>query len=118
MEGLRHALVINRLNYGSAAAVSHLDTLRWATEGSAACLGRPKLGRIAPGYQADLAFFKLDEPRFSGHHDPLAALVLCGAVRADHVMVAGDWRVRDGVPLNLDLQELTRLHSAAAKRFS
>ena len=110
--------MINRLNYGSAAAVSHLDTLRWATEGSAACLGRKSLGRIAPGCQADLAFFTLDGLRFSGSHDPLAALVLCGAVRADRVMVAGNWRVRDGVPLNLDLQELTQLHRAAALRFA
>ena len=46
--------------------------------------------------QADLALFTLDEPRFSGAQDPIAALVLCGAHRADRVMVAGDWRVIDG----------------------
>ena len=50
-------------------------------QGSAACIGRPDLGEIAVGKRADLALFKLDELRFSGHGDPLAALVLCGAHR-------------------------------------
>ncbi len=63
MEAVRHALMIGRLRYG-ASAVTHLDVLRWASEGSARCLGRDDIGRIAPGYQADLALFTLDEPRF------------------------------------------------------
>ena len=92
MEALRHALMIGRLRYG-ADRVTHRDALRWATEGSARCLGRSDIGRIVEGYEADLALFKLDEPRFSGAHDPLAALVLCGAHRADRVMSAGEWRV-------------------------
>jgi len=40
----------------------------------------PELGEIAVGRAADLALFKLDELRFSGHGDPLAALVLCGPI--------------------------------------
>ncbi|WP_293854605.1 8-oxoguanine deaminase [uncultured Alsobacter sp.] len=117
MEGVRHAVMVNRLHYGSASAVTHHDAFRWATEGSARCLGRSDIGRIAPGLQADLAFFTLDDLRFSGAHDPLAALALCGAHRADRVMVAGRWRVQDGLPLGLDIAELRRLHGAAAKRF-
>ena len=114
MEALRHALMIGRLRYG-ASGVSHLDVLRWATEGSARCLGRDDIGRIAPGFQADLALFTLDEPRFSGAHDPLAALILCGAHRADRVMVGGAWRVVDGAVVGLDLGALMAEHSAAAR---
>ena len=110
MEALRHALMIGRLRYG-ASAVTHLDVLRWASEGSARCLGRDDIGRIAPGCQADLALFTLDEPRFSGAHDPLAALVLCGAHRADRVMVAGVWRVVDGAPVGVDLAALMAEHA-------
>ena len=117
MEGVRHAVMVNRLHYQSASAVTHRDALRWATEGSARCLGRSDIGRIAPGLQADLALFTLDELRFSGAHDPLAALALCGAHRADRVMVAGRWRVEDGLPVGLDVDELRRMHGAAAKRF-
>jgi len=117
MEALRHALMIGRLRYGASAA-THLDVLRWASEGSARCLGRDDIGRIAPGYQADLALFTLDEPRFSGAHDPLAALILCGAHRADRVMIAGAWRVVDGAPIGLDLAALIAEHRAAAHDFA
>jgi 8-oxoguanine deaminase len=117
MEAVRHALMIGRLRYG-AAAVTHLDVLRWASEGSARCLGRDDVGRIAVGLEADLALFTLDEPRFSGAHDPLAALVLCGAHRADRVMVAGGWRVIDGAPVGVDLAALIAEHRAAARAFA
>jgi cytosine/adenosine deaminase-related metal-dependent hydrolase len=38
--------------------------LRWASEGSARCLGRRDIGAIAVGRHADLAFYTLDELRF------------------------------------------------------
>ena len=66
------------------------------------------------GAQADLALFSLDELRFSGAGDPLAALVLCGAHRADHVMVAGNWVVEAGVVLGIDIASLQMEHHAAA----
>ena len=77
MQEVRAAFLLQRGRYG-VARVSHRDALRWATAGSAACLGRPELGVIAVGAAADLALFRLDELRFSGAGDPLAALVLCG----------------------------------------
>ena len=106
--------MLQRGRYG-VSKVSHKDALRWATKGSAACIGREDVGEIAVGKMADLALFKLDELRFSGAGDPLAALVLCGAHRADRVMVGGRWIVKDGQIPGLDLAELIRRHSAAAK---
>ncbi len=116
MEGVRHALMSNRLLYG-ASAVTHFDALRWATEGSARCLGRDDIGALAVGKQADIAFYKLDELRFSGAGDPLAALVLCGAHSADRVMVGGEWRVIDALPVGVDVARLRREHGAAARAF-
>ena len=115
MEGVRHAMMINRLTYD--ATVTHLDAFRWATEGSAACLGRSDIGAIAVGKQADVAMYTLDELRFSGAGDPIAALVLCGAHRADRVMVKGKWRVIGGMPVGVDVARLRREHGAAAKAF-
>ncbi len=115
MQEVRAAFLLQRARYG-VGKVSHKDALSWATKGSAACIGRPELGEIAVGKAADLALFKLDELRFSGAGDPLAALVLCGAHRADRVMVAGKWAVVDGVVPGLDLADLIRRHSAAARR--
>lgn len=114
MQEVRAAFLLQRARYG-VGRVSHKDALRWATKGSAACVGRPELGEIAVGRMADFALFKLDELRFSGHGDPLAALVLCGAHRADRVMVGGQWRVIDGAIPGLDIGDLIRRHSAAAK---
>ena len=84
------------------------------------CLAQKGLspGEIAVGKQADLALFTLNEMRFSGAHDPIAALVLCGANKADRVMVAGHWRVEDGVPVGLDVAQLIAEHSAQAKKFA
>jgi 8-oxoguanine deaminase len=115
MQEVRAAFLLQRVRYG-VKAVSHKDALRWATLGSAACVGRPELGAIAVGKRADLALFKLDELRFSGHGDPLAALVLCGAHRADRVMVDGRWTVADGAIPGLDLAALMRRHQAAARK--
>lgn len=115
MQEVRAAFLLQRHHYG-VSAVSHLDALRWATEGSAACIGRPDLGRIAPGMAADLACYTLEELRFSGHGDPIAALVNCGAHRADRVMIAGRWTVWDGAIPGLDLRALRRDHQAAAVR--
>ena len=114
MESVRHALMLNRLTY-SPGEVGHLDVLRWATEGSARCIGRGDLGRIEVGRQADLALFTLDELRFSGYHDPIAALVLCGAHRADRVMIAGRWALEDGHPRDIDLEHLQHEHSRLAR---
>jgi 8-oxoguanine deaminase len=116
MEGVRHALMIGRLLY-KAADVTHLDALRWATEGSARCIGRTDIGKIAVGYEADLSFFTLDDLRFSGAGDPIAALVLCGAHHADRVMIGGAWRVVDGQPLGVDVAKLRREHGDAARTF-
>jgi 8-oxoguanine deaminase len=115
IQEVRAAFLLQRHRYG-VEKVSHRDALRWATTGSAACIGRPELGRIAVGAQADLALFKLDELRFSGAGDPLAALVLSGAYRADCVMVSGRWAVKGGTIPGLNVPSLMRQHQIAAMK--
>lgn len=109
----RQALYLQRLRYG-AELITPERALGWATRGSAKLLGRGDIGELAVGKQADLALFKLDELRFSGSHDPLSALLLCGADRADRVMVGGQWRVIDGQIEGLDVQGLIANHRQAA----
>jgi 8-oxoguanine deaminase len=112
---LRQAMYLQRLRYG-ASKITHQKAYNWATKGSAALLGRSDIGEIAVGKQADLALFKLDELRFSGSHDALAALLLCGAQKADRVMIAGQWKVMDGKIIGQDESELINRHSNAAKK--
>ncbi len=109
IQEVRQALLLQRVARRDAT-ISHKDALRWATRGSAACLGRTDIGEIAVGMQADFALFRLDELRFSGHGDPLAVLILAGGHAADRVMVAGQWRVVDGAIPGLDLDRLRADH--------
>jgi 8-oxoguanine deaminase len=67
------------------------------------------------GAAADVAMFSTNELRFSGSQDPLAALVISGASSAHHVLVQGQWKVRDGQLVNMDQAQLMHEHSAAAQ---
>src|SRR6266567_257456 len=116
---ISHCACSNQLLASGCCPVCDMEeagvSIGLGVDGSAACVGRPELGEIAVGKAADLALFKLDELRFSGHGDPLAALVLCGAHRADRVMVGGKWVVTDGAIPGLDVLDLIQRHSAAAR---
>ena len=110
----RQALYIQRLRYGAEKITPEL-VLGWASKGSAKLLGRSDIGELAVGKQADLGFFKLHELRFSGSHDPISALLLCGADKADRMMIGGQWRVIDGQIEGLDVAKLIADHRQAAK---
>jgi 8-oxoguanine deaminase len=110
----RQAMLLQRLRYGSAR-VTHHDALRWATAGGARVLGRPELGQLAVGKQADIAMFRLDELRFSGTADPVAALLLCGASEADHVLVGGRFVVKSGEVVGVDIEALRTEHGHLAR---
>ncbi len=88
-----------------------------ATEGGARALGLEKVGRLAPGWQADLQLIALDLPTPPEPHNLYDQLVLWrnhSHVRA--VLVAGQVRVRDGVVLDVDWAALRARTRAAARR--
>src|SRR5699024_11287469 len=109
------ALYVQRLRYG-AETVTTGRALDWATRGSASALGRTDIGTLRVGGQADLALFRPEGLAFSGSHDPLTALLLCGGERADRVLVAGDWRVGDSRVVGLHTEALVARHCEAARR--
>ncbi len=115
MQEVRLAFLLQRLRYGSAN-VSHEDALRLATTGGARLMKRSDIGELATGKQADIAMFKLNELRFAGAGDPLAALVLCGAHRAEHVMVAGKLKVTEGQLVDGDIDSLIEKQNQQAKK--
>jgi cytosine/adenosine deaminase-related metal-dependent hydrolase len=82
-----------------------------ATLGGASLLGREQdLGRIAPGYQADLTVIQLNRivwPWVAPDVDPIDLIVLrARASDIDTVIVGGDVMIRDGRPTWLDLEHV------------
>ncbi|MDA7746446.1 8-oxoguanine deaminase [Psychromonas sp.] len=115
IQEVRMAMYLQRLKYGSSK-ITHQKALKWATEGSAKVLKRDDIGIIEVGKEADIALFKLDEIQFSGSHDPLAALLLCGASKANRVMIAGEWKVIDGEIIDCEISQIITKHTAQAKK--
>ena len=83
------------------------ELLGAATRGSADCLGRPEVGRLAVGAAADLAGWDMTTVDRVGVHDPVAGLVLTGlGSQAALVAVAGRVLVEDGEPVAFDPHEI------------
>jgi len=74
------------------------EALSWITVEGARMLGmQDRLGTIAPGKQADLVFIRADALNLWPVHDPVATVVMQASVaNIDSVMIAGEWRKRDG----------------------
>ncbi|HBK04998.1 MAG TPA: S-adenosylhomocysteine deaminase [Acetobacteraceae bacterium] len=94
------------------------EALRLATEGSAAVLGMGDLiGRIAPGYKADLVFLDLDHINLVPLNNAVNQLVNTedGAAVRD-VMIGGRFVLKDGVLPGLDWPAIARRARDAAAR--
>lgn len=103
------------------AEMTARDALVLATRGGAQVLGRDDdIGRIAPGWCADLALFRLDTLAMAGGavHDPVAALLLCASPQADHVIVNGRPVVREGQLTTVDLGPLVERHNRLARQLA
>jgi 5-methylthioadenosine/S-adenosylhomocysteine deaminase len=95
-----------------------------ATEGSARALGfGDRIGRIAPGWKADLVMLDLDHPNWLPLNDPVNQLVHAEDGNAvDSVMIGGRLVVENRKPVGIDLATLReraerareRLHAANA----
>jgi 5-methylthioadenosine/S-adenosylhomocysteine deaminase len=91
-----------------------------ATEGSARALGfEGALGRLAPGYKADIVFLDLGHPNWIPLNDPTNQLVHTengGAVA--HVMIGGRMVVQDRRLTTVDVAALAREAEAARERLA
>lgn len=99
---------------GGADAASIEDVVRWGTAGGAQVLGLDELGTVEVGKAADLAIYRLDDPRYFGLHDLAIGPVASGGRASLRALLVGGRRVvaDDQVP-GLDMMELGRQASAA-----
>lgn len=112
----RQAMLLQRVQ-GNPAALSAREALWLATRGGAEVLGRDDIGRLAPGFCADLIGYRLDTLGFAGGavHDPLAALVFCRPPDVDLSVIGGRVVVQDGQLLGVNVPDLVARHNRIAR---
>jgi guanine deaminase len=118
-EAMRLAAFVSRVfDRAPDAWIGAVEALRLATEGSAAVLGMGGLiGRIAPGFKADLVFMDLDHVNLVPLNNAAQQLVNGedGTAVRD-VMVGGRFVVRDGVVIGVDWPRIVARARDAAVR--
>lgn len=106
----RMALLLQRVKYG-ANAINVKQVFDVAINKGTKLLGFEKVGKIAEGYLADIAVFKIiDRIDFAGSlSDPLAALLFTGSSHlTKYTIVNGIVVVKDGNLVNMDEVEIAR----------
>lgn len=114
MDEARQAMLLQRVTLG-ADAMSAREALEVATLGGAEVLGRDDLGKIAPGFRADIAVWDVSGIQSAGSWDP-AALLLAGPRQVRDLYVEGKAVVRDGHLTTLDTRQLAASAERAVKR--
>jgi 5-methylthioadenosine/S-adenosylhomocysteine deaminase len=117
-EATRLTSYLSRIDgFASDEWLSAHEAFGLATEGSAKVLGFEKIGKLAPGYEADIVFLRLDSPHFVPLRSPLLQMVLAENGASVHtVMIGGRIVFHDGKLLTLDEALLRRQAQEAAHR--
>jgi 5-methylthioadenosine/S-adenosylhomocysteine deaminase len=117
-EATRLASYLSRIDgFATDEWLSATEAFHLATEGSAKVLGFEKIGRLAPGYEADIVFLRLDSPHFVPLRSPLIQMVFGeNGASVQTVMIGGRIVFQDGKLLTLDENVLRREAEEAAGR--
>ena len=116
-EVMRGAFLIHKANHQNPQVMPAHEVWYLATEGGARSIGLSQVGRLEPGWVADLQLIDADLPTPLAEHNLYEQLVLWRNhthVRA--VMVAGSWRVRQGIVLGADLAAMRARVQTNAQR--
>jgi 5-methylthioadenosine/S-adenosylhomocysteine deaminase len=91
----------------SAPTITGKQALSWATIEGARALGlADRIGRIAPGMQADLVAIDARALNLVPAHDPVAVALHANIDNIEAVMIAGQWRKRKHSLLGVDLEDV------------
>ena len=93
------------------------EVFRAATEGSASILGFDRIGRLEPGYRADIVFLDIGHINYVPLRNPLRQLVLAeNGAAIESVMINGRFVLRQGLLLTMDELRIRRQAEAAMER--
>lgn len=114
---MKMASVACKIVEQSADAALSKDVFHMATVGGADALGRPDLGRLAPGCKADIVTVRIDTTKATPIYDPFRFLVLTGSGEdVDKVFVDGNLIVDEGKVLTIDVKSAIDEVNKASKR--
>ncbi|NLN70213.1 MAG: amidohydrolase family protein [Chloroflexi bacterium] len=123
IEEIRLASMIAKCASGDPTALPARQTLAMATSLGAKAIHMDHLtGSLVPGKRADLILIGIDElhnsPSFTHNSDGVYAQIIYAAKSTDisHVMVNGQWLMRDRNLLTLDERQLIQDAQAYAKK--
>jgi cytosine/adenosine deaminase-related metal-dependent hydrolase len=116
-EVMRGAFLIHKAHRQDPQVMPASLVWQLATEGGARALGLDRVGRLTPGWQADLQLIDADFPTPATEHNLYEQLLLYrNHTHVTDVMVAGTVRVRHGEVLGVDPAAIRARTHAAAKR--
>ena len=114
---MRGAFLIHKARRQDPGVMPAATVLKMATEGGAAALGLDDVGRLEPGYLADLQLIDADFPTPLTAHNLIEQVVLWrNHQHVSSVMVDGVWRVDNAEVLNTDLGALKAATNQQARR--
>ena len=117
-EVMRGAFLMHKAHRQDPGVMSARDVYRMATSGGADALGRPDLGRLAPGASADIIAIDTDTPTPVTPSNVYDQIVLFrNPEHVRHVMIDGDFVKKDHVLCKINREEALASLRAATERF-
>lgn len=115
LEEMRIAYLLHRLNSSQKAPTGY-DILKIATRGSAALLGRPELGYLAPGMAADFFLIDLNRTELIGAQFDVASMLCTVGFKGsvDYTVVNGKIVVDKGQLVGIDEDKTVEKANALA----
>jgi cytosine/adenosine deaminase-related metal-dependent hydrolase len=119
-EVMRGAFLIHKAAHLNPQVMPADQVWYLATEGGARALALDRIGRLEPGWAADMQIIDAAFPTPASDHNLYDQLVLWrNHTHVRDVMVAGTWRVRDGIVLDADLGAMrARVHDNARRMWA
>lgn len=107
-EEIKLGAILHKMTNADASVMPAYEALKMATVGGAKALGRPNLGKICEGYDADVIMLDFDRPHLTPCYDVISNLVYA-ARGSDVVMTVVDGKVvyENGVFAAGDFREVS-----------
>jgi 5-methylthioadenosine/S-adenosylhomocysteine deaminase len=116
-EVMRGAFLLHKARTRDPGAMPGATVLEMATDGGARAIGLNDVGRITPGWKADLQLIDARFPTPATAHNLIDQLILWrNASHVSDVMVNGSWRVRNHEVRDVDIEQMrARVHEQAMR---